>query len=52
MDKTNVNYVRVIMNEIEKALADSKLIAIEALFELDPFDREAQKDFEDAIDNS
>lgn len=40
------------MNEIEIALADSKLIAIEALFELDPFDREAQKDFEDAIDNS
>ena len=40
------------MNEIEKALADSKLIAVEALFELDPFDREAQKDFEDAIDNS
>ena len=40
------------MNEIEKALADSKLIAIEALFELDPVDREAQKDFEEAIDNS
>ena len=52
MDKTNVNYVRVIMSEIEKALADSKLIAVEALFELDPFDREAQKDFEEAIDNS
>ena len=40
------------MNEIEKALADSKLIAIEALFELDPFDLAVQKDFEEALDNS
>ena len=40
------------MNEIEQALAESKLIAVEALFELDPVDREAQKDFEEAIDNS
>ena len=27
------------------------IIAVEAMFELDPFDREAQKDFEEAIDN-
>ena len=39
------------MNDLEKALNDSKIIAIEAMFELDPFDREAQKDFEDALEN-
>ena len=39
------------MNDLEKALNESKFIAVEAIFELDPFDREAQKDFEDAIEN-
>lgn len=36
---------------IEDALAEARMVAIEAMFELDPFDREAQKDFEEAIDN-
>ena len=36
---------------IENALMDAHIIAVEAMFELDPFDREAQKDFEEAIDN-
>ena len=39
------------MNDLEKTLDESKFIAIEAIFELDPFDREAQKDFEDALEN-
>lgn len=36
---------------IEDALAEARMVAIEAMFELDPFDREAQKDFDEAIDN-
>lgn len=39
------------MTELEKAIAEARMVAIEAIFELDPFDREAQKDFEEAIDN-
>lgn len=36
---------------IEDALAEARMVAIEAMFELDPFDREAQKDFDEAINN-
>ena len=39
------------MTELEKAIAEARMVAIEAIFELDPFDREAQKDFEDALEN-
>ena len=39
------------MDNVKDDIALANLTAIEACFELDPFDREAQKDFEDAIDN-
>ena len=39
------------MDDIENDIALAKITAIEAAFELDPFDREAQKDFEDALNN-
>lgn len=48
MDQTDADNV---MLEIEEALKEAKLVAIEAIFELDPFDREAQKDFEDSLEN-
>ena len=38
--------------DIEKALDEARITAIEAMFELDPFDQVAQKAFDDAIENS
>ena len=40
----------MIKDNIDKKLNEAKFIAVEAMFELDPFDREAQKDFEDNLD--
>ena len=40
------------MDEIEKSLENSRMTAIEAMFELFPFDSNAQKSFDDAIENS
>ena len=52
MDKTDACDVRYFMSEdITEALKEARFIAVEAIFELDPFDREAQKDFEDALEN-
>ena len=39
-----------IIKNIEDSVALAKLTAIEAAFDLDPFDREAQKDFEEALE--
>jgi hypothetical protein len=50
MDKTDAGNVKM-TEEIKDALAEAKMVAVEAMFELDPFDREAQKEFEDALDN-
>ena len=36
---------------IEQALREAHIVAVEAIFELDPFDREAQKDFEEVLDD-
>lgn len=37
--------------DIEKALEDSRLVSIEAMFELDPFDAVSQKAFDDLLDS-
>ena len=39
-----------IIKNIEDSVALAKITAIEAAFDLDPFDREAQKDFEEALE--
>lgn len=52
MDQADAYHVRIVMIEfLEDTLADARLVAIEAMFELDPFDWEAQKDFEEALNN-
>lgn len=41
------------MSELfEKALDDAYIVAVEAIFELDPFNRKAEKDFDKAIENT
>ena len=40
------------MEDLERTLEDARFTAIEAMFELFPFDEKAQKSFEDAIDSS
>lgn len=37
--------------DIENALEDSRIVYIEAMFELDPFDPKTQKAFEDLLDD-
>ena len=39
-----------IIKNIEDSVVLAKLTAIEAAFDLDPFDREAQKDFDEALE--
>lgn len=41
-----------VIMDIEKALDEARITAIEAMFELDPFDQVTQKAFDDAIENS
>lgn len=36
--------------DIEKALDEARITAIEAMFELDPFDQVTQKAFDDLLD--
>lgn len=38
--------------EVEKALDDAKLTAIEAMFEADPFNRRTEENFIRALDES
>jgi len=37
--------------DIENTLAEARSVAIEAIFELDPFDPVSQKAFEDLLDD-
>ena len=51
MDKTDADNVRRDMNEeTQKALAEARTNAVEAIFELDPFNREAQREFEEILE--
>ena len=40
------------MEDLEKSLENARFTAIEAMFELFPFDEKAQKSFDDAISSS